>query len=48
MNTKKPFILGGEYDISNLFLDSIENIINFKLDLAKQLLNIKDGDQIKI
>ena len=48
LNSKKPFILGGEYNIDNLFADEVQKIIESKLELAKKLIDTKDGDSVEI
>jgi hypothetical protein len=47
LSPKTPFILGGEYEIENLYnQDSISNLIFFS-NLAKQIYELPNGAQIK-
>jgi hypothetical protein len=48
LNSKQPFILGGEYNINNLFALNTIKIIEYKLNIGIQLLDVKDGDNVNI
>lgn len=45
---RRPFIIGGEYEIENLHSLDYPKYIEFYADLAKQIVNIKDGEKVKI
>jgi len=45
---KKPFIIGGEYDIKNLYAKSSIKNWEFNSDLAFQIKNTPDGTNIKL
>lgn len=48
LNTKIPFILGGEYSLENLFPLNYLDILKLKLNIAKQIIDCPDGQQIQI
>jgi hypothetical protein len=43
---KKPFVMGGEYVIENLFSLNIESVINYNYEIADQISNISDGTRV--
>jgi hypothetical protein len=45
---KIPFMMGGEFEISNLYPSSLTKIISFSTNLFHQIKNIPDGTQVKI
>ncbi|MDQ1317853.1 MAG: hypothetical protein QG641_1161 [Candidatus Poribacteria bacterium] len=45
--SKKPFILGGEYEVDNLYALSWEQNLLFKADIARQIKGLPDGTEIK-
>lgn len=44
---KIPFVLGGKYTVDNLYLLDAVTGMNLRADLAKQIINLKDGEKIK-
>jgi hypothetical protein len=42
-----PFVLGGKYTIDNLYLLDAATGMNLRADLAKEIINLKDGEKIK-
>jgi hypothetical protein len=44
---KIPFVLGGKYTVDNLYLLDAATGMNLRADLAKQIINLKDGEKIK-
>jgi hypothetical protein len=44
---KKPFVVGGEYDIENLSPLGIEKNLSYNSELAKQIHNLSDGTPIR-
>jgi hypothetical protein len=48
LHPKIPFVLGGKYDLDNLWAgDAVEGML-FKGDLASQLKDLPDGTQIRL
>ena len=45
---KQPFVLGGEYAISNLTSMSDVELIEFRSQIANQIANLPEGAQIRI
>ena len=45
---KTPAILGGEYSIENIGKISFDELISFSGDLAKQIQDVPDGQQVNI
>jgi len=43
---KKPFIIGGEYEIDNLYVLSWEKSLLFKADIARQIRDLPDGTDV--
>ena len=46
LSGKIPFILGGDYSIENLYSINFTNLVEFRADLANQIYNLEDGQQI--
>ena len=46
LNGKIPFVLGGSYSIENLYPINLINLLDFRADLANQIYNLEDGQQI--
>jgi hypothetical protein len=45
---KRPAIIGGNYEADNLGTISVDELIAFSGDMARQIQDVADGDQIKI
>lgn len=45
---KKPFVLGGEFAMANLYTLDFPKYLAYNADLAKQIVNLKDGQQVSI
>jgi len=45
---KKPFVIGGEYVVDNLFSLNIESLIEYNCEIAHQIYNLPDGTKIKL
>jgi len=45
---KKPFVIGGEYEVENFFPSEFPNYIRLYGDIANQIYNLKDGEKVKI
>lgn len=45
---KRPFIIGGEYEVDNLFLAPWNESLLFKADIARQIRDLPDGTEIEI
>lgn len=45
---KIPFVLGGEYKIENITKIGLIDSLKFRSNLASQILNLPDGEQIKL
>lgn len=45
---KKPFVLGGDYEIFNLYNKNFEYIVGFMSDIARQIHNLPNGSKIDI
>lgn len=48
LTPKVPFVLGGKHDLSNLYVNDVYTIINFRSDLAKKIHSLEDGEEISI
>lgn len=48
LTPKKPFVLGGEYTISNLKVLEFDKVIAFNSSIAKQIKDLPDGTEYKI
>lgn len=46
LQPKIPFVLGGAFDVENLFVQNMHSTINFFADFYNQTKDLKDGDQI--
>jgi hypothetical protein len=40
---KKPFVVGGERELNNLYALGFPEYIEYSADIAKQIFNLKDG-----
>lgn len=45
---KKPFIIGGEYEVTNFYASEFPKYIEYFSDIAKQLHELPDGTPIKL
>lgn len=45
---KKPFVIGGEYVLDNLFALNIESLIKYNYEIASQICNLPDGTKIQL
>lgn len=45
---KYPFVLGGEYTLENLILKDFEKNIDYNSSIAKQIVDLPDGSNVKI
>ena len=45
---KKPFIVGGDYDTSNLYLQQFPLYLSSNANIARQVYNLPDGTDINI
>ncbi|MDH0053185.1 hypothetical protein ACVWWU_002693 [Pantoea sp. PA1] len=45
---KKPFILGGEFDINNLYMEKSDYAMRMRASIALQLKNLKDGESVEL
>lgn len=45
---KYPFVLGGEYQLDNLYLKYFDENIKYNSSIAKQIYNLKDGQSINL
>lgn len=45
---KIPFVLGGEFSIDNLYMESSLSAMKIRANIALQIRDIPDGEQIKI
>ncbi len=48
LTPKQPFVLGGKFEISNLYNLDSSKVISFNSDLATQIANLPDGSHINI
>jgi hypothetical protein len=48
LSPKVPFVLGGTYDISNMYVAEAETAMAFKADLSRQIRDLRDGTRVKI
>jgi hypothetical protein len=48
LTPKKPFILGGKYEIGNLYNLDFKSIIGFNSEIAKQIYDMPDGSEISL
>lgn len=46
LNGKIPFVLGGSYSIENLYPINLISLLDFRADIANQIYNLEDGQQI--
>lgn len=44
----KPFVIGGEFEVSNLHLLPFPQYLSYYADIARQISSIADGTQVKI
>jgi hypothetical protein len=45
---KIPFVLGGDYEVGNLYVSNGISLINFSADIANQIYNTPDGTPVNI
>jgi hypothetical protein len=45
---KVPFVLGGKYDVGNLYAGDIIDAMRFRASLARQVANFPDGTLVRI
>jgi hypothetical protein len=45
---KVPFVIGGEYEVENLYAGNIVEAMRFRGSLARQLVNVPDGTPVEI
>ena len=45
---KTPFIIGGTYDLSNLYLKFYDLNIKYNASIASQVIDLEDGQEVKI
>jgi len=45
---KVPFVLGGDFEVDNLYLADAVDGMRFRADIASQIKNLPDGAQIKL
>ncbi|MFC0181009.1 SMI1/KNR4 family protein [Thorsellia kenyensis] len=48
LSPKIPFVLGGQYDMNNLFLADSVNLMKTNGNIAAQIQNIQDGTKINL
>ncbi|PWV56389.1 SMI1/KNR4 family protein [Chitinophaga sp. S165] len=48
LQPKLPFVMGGDYSVSNFYINSYPSYISYNADMAKQIYNLKDGEKIKL
>ena len=48
LTPKIPFMLGGLYEIDNLYANNFEKIVEFNASLAMQTSGLNDGDKVRI
>lgn len=48
LTPKVPFVLGGKYEIDNLYVSDYKKIINFSSEIALKIKNLPDGKKLKI
>jgi hypothetical protein len=48
LTPKKPFVLGGKYEIENLYSLDFSSIIGFNSYIAKQIYDMPDGSKISL
>jgi len=48
LTPKKPFILGGEFDIDNLFALDAERAMRLRADISRQIKDLPPGSQVEI
>lgn len=48
MSPKRPFVLGGEYENSNLFINQFINNLELNNNIAKQIFKLNDGQVVEI
>lgn len=45
---KIPFIIGGDFEVSNFYTSAYPKYHSFNADFAKQIINLPDGQKIKL
>jgi hypothetical protein len=45
---KKPFVLGGTYEVANLYAGEIVEAMRFRASLARQITTFRDGTPVNI
>lgn len=45
---RKPFVIGGDFTIQNLYLLNTMKCLDYNFDIASQILNIPDGKEVKL
>lgn len=45
---KRPFVLGGEYELDNLYAGSTLESVRYRADIARQIKNLPNGAAIQI
>ena len=48
LTPKMPFVLGGEYHLSNMRVEKLEKILEFNSNIAKQIKDLPDGSLVNI
>lgn len=48
LSAKYPFVLGGDYDLNNLYLKGQFENLQYNASIANQIYNLPDGEKIKI
>ncbi len=46
IQAKKPFVIGGKYDIENFIVKRYPDYLSYNADIAKQIINIPDGARV--
>lgn len=44
----KPFIIGGDYDVSNFMSKAYPKYHHFNAEIARQIVNLPDGQKVKL
>jgi len=46
--TKVPFVVGGKYELDNLYAGNILEAMRFRASLARQIAEVPDGTPINL
>lgn len=48
LQPKIPFVIGGDYIVSNFYAVNFPKYIHYNADIAKQVVNLKDGEKVRL